>query len=578
MIDFYVPAGARVLELGGGSNRHPKATVNVDVRPVQGVDFTIDFNKEEWLELSSEEFDIVYACFVLEYVSWRVVPNFLKQVFRVLKSGGKAIFVIPNTQAQMKYILSKPEFDGDEGSMLFGTLDYPENSHRAAFSPGSATKLFTEAGFTNIVISPFGALATDMIVEAAKPATQASEPVLSPLPSSVPSSQSPSPPVPKSLKPASERFNLQYFERYQGGSFLWDFPTNYLIAQRIRERSPENVLALGEARGYVLKRLQDEDEGIQGMGIDVSQHAYLTRVCDPIKVHDLIQPWPVADKSVDLAYSMSFLEHIHEGDLPLVMSELRRVSSRGLHGVTLEGKAPNHDPERITLKSIDFWKSILPEGHEAVDIREISAGELPQEIINGDGRIKLNIGSAWTMFWNGWTNMDVIDGDNWARAYKYKFLRHDVRNGIPTATGVVDCLSLHHVAEHFSYEELTRLLKECRRVIRPDGCMRIVVPDAETLTYDYHNKPGLSSYDEMNVGTAKAATFAGKLWSLLGHGHSCFLDEETLFLLLTESGWTPHKASFRQTLTPSVKRILTETIEMDYGGTSLFVDATPTVG
>src|SRR5690348_12031669 len=111
VINFIKQPGQRVLELGGGANRHPLSDVNVDVRKVDGVDFAVDFNKEEWPEISSNEFDIVYSSFCLEHISWRMIPNFLKQALRVMKPGGKAIFIVPNTEAQMKYILSKPEFD-----------------------------------------------------------------------------------------------------------------------------------------------------------------------------------------------------------------------------------------------------------------------------------------------------------------------------------------------------------------------------------------------------------------------------------------------------------------------------------
>lgn len=578
MIDFNVPAGAKVLELGGGANRHPKATVNVDIRRIEGsVDFALDFNKEEWTELSPGEFDIVYACFVLEHVSWRNVPNFLKQTFRVLKPGGKALFVIPNTEAQMKHILSKPGgFDGDEGSMLFGDQNYAGNFHSAAFSPSSVTKLFTAAGFTKIVISPYGALATDMVVEASKPeAEQLSEPTsVAPQMVSTPQTSPPSPSQPIiPQRSASERFNLQYFERYCNQGFYWDYPNHEIIARRILERSPKNALELGCARGYVLKRIQDQ--GIPGQGIDVSPHAWLTRVCDPINTHDLLSfPWPIGKKEFDFVYSLSLLEHIPEPFLPSFIDELQRVSNRGLHAITLEGLAPNHDSERTTLRNFDFWKRLLPEGHEVVDVREIGAGELPADYINPDGRVKLNLGSAYTHYHRGWINIDTVDADNFAKAYRYNYARHDLKNGLPYSTGVVDLIHSHHCFEHFTYEELAKLLKECRRVIRPDGAMRIAVPNTPIIA----ERKDLQRLSEMSVGIINTRTRAERMFALLAEGHKAFLDEETLFMMLDEAGWVPHPASFRTTSLLSVARILRETLEMDYGGTSFFCDATPKLG
>lgn len=586
MIPLNIPDGARVLELGGGANRHPRSTVNVDVRHVQGVDFTVDFNKEEWPEIGNDEFDVVYACFVLEHISWRQVPNFLRQTYRVTKPGGKALFVIPNTEAQMRYILSKPEFDGDEGSMIFGTLDYPENSHRAAFSPRSVTKLFTQAGFTNITITPFGQLGTDMVVEASKPANPAAAPAPPP-PAPAPAPAPPPPPPSEPDKPAVEIYGRDYWERYQGSSWVWDYPPNELMFRKVRDHlSPTSVLELGCGRGYVLKRF--EDSGIPVQGIDVSRYAYLTRVCNNIVQHDLTTaPWPLA-APFDLALSIMFLEHVPESKLPVVLGELARHSPRGLHAVAVEGQAPNHDATRRTLRSLDWWRERLPVGHVVVDVRELGSGELPQEYLAGDGKNRLNLCCAWTMAY-GHVNYDVTDCKNFAQLYHHNFVQHDLRNGIPSATGVVDSIYCHHGLEHFTYEEGLRLLKECRRVIRPDGCMRIVVPDADFLCGHYSDREywskhqvgdihSLAELGEFNTGVATAPTGAMKLWAMLGEGHKSYYDAETLCYLLKEAGWVPHRTSFRTTTVPAIRDVLRMTVEHSYGGEGLFVDATPALG
>jgi predicted SAM-dependent methyltransferase len=46
-----------------------------------------------------------------------------------------------------------------------------------------------------------------------------------------------------------------------------------------------------------------------------------------------------------------------------------------------------------------------------------------------------------------------------------------------------------HVMEHFSLEDGQRLAREVYRVLRPGGCFRIVVPDAELLLQRYFDTP-----------------------------------------------------------------------------------------
>jgi predicted SAM-dependent methyltransferase len=53
----------------------------------------------------------------------------------------------------------------------------------------------------------------------------------------------------------------------------------------------------------------------------------------------------------------------------------------------------------------------------------------------------------------------------------------DVRCGLPFESGSVDSIYTTHMLEHFYNDELKRLLTECRRVLKPSGGMRIVVPN-----------------------------------------------------------------------------------------------------
>lgn len=170
-----VPAEKKVLDLGGGGKRLSIADWCVDFRLVPGVDQAMDFNGP--LPLASDEWDVAWAHFVLEHVSWRNVRQLLAEILRILKPGGIVFAAVPDTEAQMKSLLAREDWGDDASCLLFGTLDYPENLHRCAFSPRHAARLFQEAGFVAIHVGAYCAKLppivrggeTDLFVMAAKP-------------------------------------------------------------------------------------------------------------------------------------------------------------------------------------------------------------------------------------------------------------------------------------------------------------------------------------------------------------------------------------------------------------------------
>lgn len=595
MIILNKQPGMKIIELGGGGAPHPASDINVDVRQVDNkVHFTVDFEKAQlpW-PIGSDEFDIVYSCFCLEHINWRKSKQFLGEVKRMLKPGGKMIFITPNTEEQLRYILSKSEPDGDEGSMLFGDLNYDENAHKSFWSPRWMTRLLQELGFEEIVIRPFGQLQTDMITEAMKPTTV-----------EVPKQEAividtmkPETNAPKtyggpnkaslSTEERAKLFDRKYFNGNVYKPFYWDAPHYEIVAQKILEKKPESVLELGCGRGYVGKRI--EDAGIPYGGLDISEHCRLSFVSTNFIRTDLCDPdisWCIQPRHpADFCFSQSFWENVPEELVPHVIGKMKHHTGRGLHGIIFEGQDDGTDPNRCTIKPKEWWQERMPPGHEVISKIELESGAYPQNILNGDGRTKLNIGCAWTQFHHGWTNIDVVDTIGFSQSYGYKYLRHDVRSGLPQyGTGVVDLIYAAHFLEHLSYSEGLTFLRECRRVIRPDGAMRIVVPDAHKMmgmysdsdmrltmdSYQNASGKGLSVLDELNEGCANAQTPGGKLYSVLHEGHSSVYDEVTLLEVLKQSGWRGEVQEHRR----GHSQILKETLDV-LPSISLYVDAYP---
>lgn len=104
----------------------------------------------------------------------------------------------------------------------------------------------------------------------------------------------------------------------------------------------------------------------------------------------------------------------------------------------------------------------------------------------------LNLGCGGT-FHPDWVNLDsspAIPG----------VIRHDLRRVLPLTDGSFDAVYASHVLEHLEPDAGARLLRECHRVLRPEGTVRIVVPDLEAIARLY-----LESLAEAAKGDVQAA-------------------------------------------------------------------------
>ncbi len=626
MIQLKNAPGDRWLEIGAGNKPTLKPTClgGVDVvtdvqiwhddKNNQLTDCVVDLEKPFLLQ--SEEFDGVVGIFCLEHVSYRNVRATLKECFRVIKPMGRVCFVIPNTLAQMKWIQDNPDgWDGREffesaSGLIFGDLDYEANSHKAFFTPDIISKLLMDTGFQDVLPSPYGARNTDMVVTATRPIRTAAEALaVDQAKSAVISTPNagdavvdmvkamegvPTPtPVAKtgpdllSTEGRKDAFDKHYFNG--GGKVggyaregLRDFPVHAITAKHVLMRRPKSVLEIGAGRGYIGKRL--EDAGVPYTGLEISKHCWMTRVSDGVQLQDLCQfPWIAVDS--DLSFSIATLEHIPEQFVLPVLRELGKTCKRHLHGIDFGGKDDGFDKTHCTLRDKAWWEAKFKEaGIEDAEIVDKEAleqwhGGFPQDVLESPKkRLCLNLGSFQTMY-HGWVNVDQHDLANYAQGQGYQFLRADLRAALPFNTGDAYLIHLSHVLEHFPINEGIALLKECRRLIAPDGVLRIAVPDAQMLMDRYVNFPDrLTDFDEISDGCEKANTPAKKLWELLHSGHAAIYDRTTLRSVLEECGWVPTVVEFRSTtLGEAGKDMLKGTLDM-HVCLSLYCEAKPLVG
>ena len=77
---------------------------------------------------------------------------------------------------------------------------------------------------------------------------------------------------------------------------------------------------------------------------------------------------------------------------------------------------------------------------------------------------------------------------------------HDLRRGIPADDDTADAVYHSHLLEHIDRPQVSAFFREVRRVLKPGGVQRIVVPDLERLAREYLShldEPSGRSHDEV---------------------------------------------------------------------------------
>lgn len=91
---------------------------------------------------------------------------------------------------------------------------------------------------------------------------------------------------------------------------------------------------------------------------------------------------------------------------------------------------------------------------------------------------KLQLGAGTTAL-DGWLSTDLFpaspDG-----------VYLDVVKSFPISAQTFDYVCCEHMIEHISRAQGLTLLRECRRILKPDGIVRIATPDLEVLVGLYH--------------------------------------------------------------------------------------------
>lgn len=125
----------------------------------------------------------------------------------------------------------------------------------------------------------------------------------------------------------------------------------------------------------------------------------------------------------------------------------------------------------------------------------------------------------------GWVNIDLIGVP--------VDLPWNLARGIPFPTGRADAVFHEHLLEHLSLVAGYRLLRECARVLRSGGVLRVGVPDAGAYLRSY---AGMDDFiARLRPGRPTALLAVQEVF--YRHGHRSAYDLETLQLLCRAAGF-----------------------------------------
>ena len=176
------------------------------------------------------------------------------------------------------------------------------------------------------------------------------------------------------------------------------------------------------------------------------------------------------------------------------------------------------------------------------------------------------------------TNKSLVNMDyRWHPAVD---LCWDVRRGLPFEDGSLTGVFTEHCLEHFDLSIVEGILRECRRVLAPQGTLRIVVPDAELYLRIYFRQ--LGGDEAARFPFQELEKLDGDFAALLSvnrvfyqyraspHGHRVMFDFQLLALLLRRAGFdSATRLTFREGRDP---RLLVDSEGRQVE--SLYVEAT----
>lgn len=150
---------------------------------------------------------------------------------------------------------------------------------------------------------------------------------------------------------------------------------------------------------------------------------------------------------------------------------------------------------------------------------------------------KLQLGAGQTVL-DGWL---CTDKNLWAEGIIYL----DATRPFPFDEATFDYVYSEHMIEHITWPQGQAMLRECRRVLKPGGTLRIATPDLEVLLGLYRGEGGekgeryIQWITDIAIKDAPAAKASFVINNAFRNwGHTFLYDGELMTLAMTRAGFT----------------------------------------
>ncbi len=139
--------------------------------------------------------------------------------------------------------------------------------------------------------------------------------------------------------------------------------------------------------------------------------------------------------------------------------------------------------------------------------------------------MKLHLGSGKVKL-NGWQNIDLDAPE--------ADMHLDLREKLPFGDQLITHIYNEHFIEHITREESVNLLRECHRILKNDGVLRLSTPNLKYITVAYLSR-NITEWQDVSWQPETPCFLmneAVRLW-----GHQFIYDAEELVKVLTEAGF-----------------------------------------
>jgi len=163
-------------------------------------------------------------------------------------------------------------------------------------------------------------------------------------------------------------------------------------------------------------------------------------------------------------------------------------------------------------------------------------------------KVMINLGSGHWKF-DGWVNVDLDLGSR-------PDVCADLSAGLPFCDLCADFMHSEDFIDQLTLEQAARFLRECHRILKHGGVIRVLTPDVEQLARMYLHEPeALKALWRDHVGVPLEYGTAAEILNLGMRfaGHTFLYDAETFARLAADCGFRAERVSFQDSAFPELR-------------------------